>query len=295
TRLGHCTSSMPSPSGAAMSQEKLAFRSSARLRRARQSRSPALVRSTDGYSQLRRDAPCHLVTDPGNIASACPLRRKGTAMSAQLVTSPDPTRDTRHENDRPPAAGTGRPARLGDSMTLTLGGDRIKVTVLEFVDPAVVDNPGLDTLFDRLADGAASGELVASPEEPRDVRYAAVQVKTRNLDPAIEGSACIVHVALSGFLIDADGNEHSAGMASIKGGGRATPPQRGEPSAIGSIAFRLPNGAVPRSFVLSYSGARKAQWSLEVDAAVDVDAPGATEAPLDVLRQGVGRWNEWRE
>lgn len=115
-------------------------------------------------------------------------------MPAKLETKPDSTRDTALENDRPRAADPERPARTGDSMTLTLGGDRIKVTLLGFVDPAVIDNPGIDALFDRLAGDAGIDQILMSAGEAREVRYAAVHVKTRNLDPPVEGRGHIVHV-----------------------------------------------------------------------------------------------------
>src|SRR5262249_960667 len=108
-------------------------------------------------------------------------------MPTAVQTNPDPSRDTRLENDLPQVVVPGRAAQIGGSITVRLGGDRIKVTLLGFVDPAVVDNPGIDTLFDSLRDGPNVDDLLVESTTSPCTRYAAVQLKVRNLDVPISG------------------------------------------------------------------------------------------------------------
>jgi hypothetical protein len=181
-----------------------------------------------------------------------------------------------------------------------LGGDRIKVTLLGFVDPAMGDNSGIDTLFDSLGDGPNVDDLLVESKTSLYTRYAAVQLKIRNLDVPISGQIRIVHVGLSGVLIDANGEEHPAGMASSKGSPSPVPRRRGEPSCEGSIAVRLPEGALPDSYVLSYSGTKVAKWRLLSEPSVHNSEPTAREGsdeiiPLQILERGAEHWNRWRK
>jgi hypothetical protein len=121
-----------------------------------------------------------------------------------------------------------------------------------------VDRPDATNLHDLL------GESTTSPH----TRYAAVQLKVRNLDVHISGQFEITHVSLSGVLIDTNGEEHPDFGAYIKGSSIAVPPGRGKPSSVGSIAMKLPEGALPDSFVLSYSGERVAAWRLLSELAI---------------------------
>jgi len=221
-------------------------------------------------------------------------------MPTTVQTNPDPSRDTRLENDLPQVVVPGRAAQIGDSITVRLAGDRIKVTLLGFVDPAVVDNPGIDTLLDSLPDGPNVDDLLVESTTSPYTRYAAVQLKVRNLDAPLSGQIRIVHVGLSGVLIDTNGQEYPAGMASIKGSPSPVPPQRGEPSSAGSIAVRLPEEALPDSYVLSYSGTRVAAWRLLFEPSVQNSEPTAREGsgeiiPLQILKRGVEHWNRWRK
>jgi uncharacterized protein YjbI with pentapeptide repeats len=202
------------------------------------------------------------------------------------------------DNDIPQVVIQGRPAQIGDSITVRLGGDRIKVTLLGLIDPAVVDNPGIDTLFDRLGDASSIDELLAESASS-DIRYIAVQLKVRNLEPPVSGQNEIVHVQLSGALIDANGEEHPAQMASVEGGPHPVPPHRGEPNSLGSIAFKLPAQALPDSYVLTYSGRRVAAWKLSEPSLRSFEPVARAEIdeadPLQILKRGVDHWNTWRK
>src|SRR5262245_24818289 len=117
-------------------------------------------------------------------------------MPRALENSPDSTRDTELENDLPRPEGVGGAAQIGDSITVTLGGDRLKVTLLCFIDPAQVDNPHMDSLFDRFRDVPDDDDR-GGPRRDSDTRYAAIRVKVRNLDAPVAGQITIVHVELS--------------------------------------------------------------------------------------------------
>jgi uncharacterized protein YjbI with pentapeptide repeats len=211
-----------------------------------------------------------------------------------LQNSPDSTRDTKLENDLPRPMSVGDSAQIGDSITVTLGGDRIKVTLLSFIDPADVDDPQWDSLIDRFADLSDDDDRRDRRRDPSDTRYAAIELKLRNLDAP--GYADTVHVSLSGALVDANGGEHRASMTGLKGRGSADPPQRGQPSSIGSVAFRLPVGSIPESYILGYSGKSYATFNLRSDPSISEAAhePGHG-SPLEILKQGADVWNKWRK
>src|SRR5262249_17915074 len=97
-------------------------------------------------------------------------------------------------------------------------------------------------------------------------------------------------------LVDPSGDEHRASMTWLKGGGIAVPPQRGEPSSIGTIAFRIPVGSVPESYILGYSGNSYATFNLG-SGPLFIEAPHEPSHgdPLEILKQGVYVWNEWRK
>jgi hypothetical protein len=68
-------------------------------------------------------------------------------MPTTVQTTPDPSRDTMLEDDLPQVVVPGRAAQIGDSITVLLSGDRIKVMLLEFVDPAVVEGSEIEALI----------------------------------------------------------------------------------------------------------------------------------------------------
>jgi hypothetical protein len=122
-------------------------------------------------------------------------------------------------------------AQIGDSITVCLTGERIKVTLLGLIDPATVTDR-LDEMFAELRDDSNSFHFAGGPasNSPADLRYVAVQLKLRNLDSPIAGKANIVHGLVSGTIVDTAGVEHHSGITGITGSSPAIAPQRGQPS-----------------------------------------------------------------
>lgn len=213
-------------------------------------------------------------------------------MAAKLSAA-DATCDSEIENDLP-RPGAAAAAAIGDAITLQTGGDRIKVTLLAFIDPATIDNPNIDRLLRSVGN---DDDLDASPEA---TRYVAVKLKMRNLGPT-EGASRgegLVHTCTGGRIIDGAGREHGPSFASVVGCSRAGVPNRGKPSAIGCYAFGLPNHAVASSYRLAIDDTageprQWMEWRLSATATAGA-RPAAGPSPLERLAGGAEAWKAWR-
>ncbi len=210
----------------------------------------------------------------------------------KVINTADAAFDGETENDVPRAAAAKAPAAIGDAIILATGGDRMKLTLLEFVDPAQVGNPGIDRLLQSI--GKDENQLKESY-----TRYVAVRLKMRNLGAAdgTRGREGIVHTCTGGRVIDSAGREHRAAWASVAGCASVGPPMRGDPSKIGCYAFHLPADAVVARYRLAINDtggdARdEVEWILTRTMPAKTRAAGPR--PIDRLADGADAWNAWR-
>jgi uncharacterized protein YjbI with pentapeptide repeats len=203
----------------------------------------------------------------------------------------DSTHDTESRSDVARRLPKASAAEIGDSITIVGNGDRIKVTVLGLIDPAVIKSPGIRAMMARLS--GDKGDLA----EGQNLRYVAVKLRMRNLEDASQPG--IVHGMCGGVLFDTDNREYSSTGDFVRDCSVPWPPNRGEQPKLACDSFRIPEGATPARYVLAISsGARApaAEWQLKRShqASFELEPDFGVNEQLQLLEAGVEAWNAWR-
>jgi uncharacterized protein YjbI with pentapeptide repeats len=205
-----------------------------------------------------------------------------------VTKAPDSTYDTESRSELPRSL-PGKPtAEIGDSITIRGNGDRIKVTLLGVVDPAVIKSRGISGMMAMLRG-----------EEParQDFRCVAVRLRMRNLED--EGKQGVLQGICGGVLFDSDGREYFSTGESVENCPALWAPNRGEQPKVMCDAFEIPQGAKPARYVLAISRGERVpagEWNLKRSR------PASSESETDlgvreqrqVLEAGVDAWNAWR-
>ena len=211
-------------------------------------------------------------------------------MNYVISKTADSTFDTESRSDVPRRLPETSVAEIGDSITIAWG-DRIKVTVLGLIDPAVIQSHGIKAMLSRLS------KEEEDPDEAQDLRYVAVKLRLRNLEDASQMG--IVHGFCEGVLFDTEGREYPSTGDFVKGCSVPRPPNRGEQPQIGCDSFRIPKGATPARYVLpleSVARARAGEWQLMRSRQDEGEAEPefGVKEQLQLLEKGVDAWNAWR-
>jgi uncharacterized protein YjbI with pentapeptide repeats len=207
-------------------------------------------------------------------------------MDRSSTTTADPTRDTELQTDLVRSLPDTTPAEIGDSITLRAFGDRIKVTVLGVIDPAVVRSRGIKSMLASLQ----GGDEVKS----RNLRCVAVKLRMRNLeDRSVPG---ITHTPGGGILYDSEGREYSSSGDSTENCPSVWAPSRGHPPKVMCDAFMIPQEAKPARYVLGIGSGPAGEWRLESQQnSVESEPAFSLKDQLQLLESGVSAWNVWRE
>jgi len=204
-----------------------------------------------------------------------------------VTTAADATYDTEARSDLPRSAPPASAAEIGDSITIRGNGDRIKATLLEVVDPAVVKSRGIKSMMAGLR-----GET--GRERPGH-RCVAIKLRMRNLEDA--GTQGVVQGICGGILLDTEGREYASTGDSVETGPALWAPSRGEQPKVMCDAFEIPLNATPARYVLAIGGGSRApagEWSLQRSRQGDAGSEPGLEKQLQLLGQGAEAWNAWR-
>lgn len=157
-------------------------------------------------------------------------------MSWRIQRYADQAHDTELGSDVGDERVSGTPAAIGDSITLRSGKERIKLTLLDVIDPAPVTEVQLSEMLEEISEsnrshipGADKSDSVPSPN-----RYLAVKIKARHLDPALSVNEVIVHTGIDGVLMADNGAEYMSRLgARVVGDPIVSVPSPGEPTKVG--------------------------------------------------------------
>ena len=204
-----------------------------------------------------------------------------------VTTAADATYDTEARSDVPRSAPPASAAKIGDSITIRGNGDRIKVTLLEVVDPAVIKSRGIKSMMAGLR-----GEL--GRDRPGQ-RCVAVKLRMRNLEDA--GTQGVLQGICGGILLDSDGREYASTGDAVENGPALWAPSRGDQPKVMYDAFEIPLNATPARYVLAIAGGSRVpagEWNLRRSRQVDAGSELGLEKQLQLLGQGAEAWNAWR-
>jgi uncharacterized protein YjbI with pentapeptide repeats len=206
-----------------------------------------------------------------------------------ITKTADSTYDTESRSDIPRSLPDKSPAEIGDSITITGNVDRIKVTVLGVVDPAVIKSRGIKGMLARL-----QGQ---EEEESENLRCVAVKVRMRNLEEPSDSA--IVQGICGGVLFDSEGHEYSSTGDSVENYSSLWAPNRGTQPKVMCDAFKIRQGAKPARYVLAVSSWDRApagEWRLKHSPrnSVESERDFGVKEQLQLLETGVKAWNAWR-
>ena len=204
-----------------------------------------------------------------------------------VTTAADATYDTEARSDLPRSAPPSSVAEIRDSITIRGNGDRIKVTLLEVVDPAVIKSRGIKSMMAGLR-----GEI--GRDRPGQ-RCVAVKLRMRNLEDA--GTQGIVQGICGGILLDSEGREYASTGDAVENGPALWAPSRGQQPKVMCDAFEIPLNATPARYVLAIGGGSRApagEWSLKRSRQSDPEPEFGLEEQVRLLGQGAEAWNAWR-
>lgn len=212
-------------------------------------------------------------------------------MHYAISTKADSTFDTESQSELLRNLPEASEAEIGDSITIAGLGDRIKVTVLGVIDPAVLKRPGIAGIFKRL-----SGEE-EDPNEASRLRYVGVRLRMRNLEQASQFG--VLQGTCGGVLFDTEGKEYASTGDSLEDYETPWPPNRGEQPKLSCDCFRLPFGATPARYILAIDSSARApagRWKLTRSRAPspELERGLSPESQLQLLETGVEAWNAWR-
>jgi len=207
-----------------------------------------------------------------------------------ITKAADSTCDTESRSDLPRSLPRESPAEIGDSITIHTNGDRIKVTVLGVVDPAVIKSRGIKgTLAMLLGEGE---------DDRQDVRRIAVMLRMRNLEDASEQG--VVQGICGGVLFDSNGHEYPSTGDNVENCPSVWVPNRGQQPKVMCDTFEIPEKAKPALYALATSGEGRApagEWRLKRSrqASIEWKPDCGLKAQRQLLETGVKAWNAWRK
>ncbi len=229
-------------------------------------------------------------------------------MSWRIQRYADQTHDAELASDVGDERVSGIPAAIGDSISFRSGKERIKLTLLDVIDPAPVTEAQLSEMLEEISESDRSHILGADKSDcdPSSDRYLAVKIKARHLDLALSVNEVIVHTGIDGVLMADNGAEYmSRTGARVVSDPIASVPSPGEPTKVGWVVFKLPVKARPVSVRLAIDGYTSAvrnrsmevpagEWLLERRQEAS-ETVFERRTLAEVLQRGMETWNSWRK